>query len=43
MELNAEVENIKNIKQKNNLDEDSAQIGSLFVNFNFILGDERKI
>lgn len=31
MELNGEIENIKNIKQKNNLDEDAAQIGSLFV------------
>lgn len=31
MELNNEVENIKNIKQKNNLEEDASQIGSLFV------------
>ena len=31
LELNNEIENIKNIKQKNNLDEDAAQIGTLFV------------
>lgn len=30
-ELGGEIENIKNIKQKNNLDEDAGQIGSLFV------------
>ena len=37
LELNNEIENIKNIKQKNNLDEDAAQIGTLFVKKDFLL------